>query len=95
MSDEPQRSLSRAARLSEFLNARIDWLSNFLSKYRGIPMMLAVLLIALNLFLVILDSLTQGTVPLLVFLVSTNCCLHLGLIIGFVGILLAEPLGRG
>ncbi len=82
-------------RLNSFVNQSIDWLSNTLSKYRGLPMMVAVALIALNLLIAVIDGLAQGTAPALDMLASTNCFLHVGLLVGFIGILLSEPLGRG
>lgn len=89
------KELSRQERFSRFLSDKIDSLSNFLSRYRGIPMFAAVFFIILNIVLILLNALVQERIPLLSCLVSTNCFLHFGLIVGFVGILLAEPLGRG
>jgi len=63
----------------------IDRLSEFLAKRRGLPMMIAVLLIVLNLII--------QFIPGLDWLARTNLFLHLGLIIGFIGILLSAALG--
>ena len=86
---------SAGRRLNSLVNRSIDWLSNWLSKYRGLPMMAAVGLILINLVLVVANTLTNDAAPALAFLTSTNCFLHVGLLIGFIGILLSEPLGRG
>mgnify|MGYP005831964329 CR=1 FL=1 len=86
---------SAGQKLNDFVNRSIDWLSNTLSKYRGLPMMAAVGLILVNLLVVVLNDLAQGAAPALAFLASTNCFLHLGLLLGFAGILLSVPLGRG
>lgn len=82
-------------RINNFVNRSVDALSNFLSKNRGLPMMVAVGLIAINALIVIVNELAQGTAPALAPLASTNCLLHVGLLLGFIGILLSEPLGRG
>lgn len=63
----------------------LDRLSEFLSKRRGLPMMIAIGLIGLNLVV--------QFIPGLDWLARTNLFLHLGLIIGFVGILLSAALG--
>jgi hypothetical protein len=63
----------------------LDRLSEFLAKRRGLPMMIAVGLIVLNLLV--------QFIPGLDWLARTNLFLHLGLIVGFIGILLSAALG--
>ena len=63
----------------------LDRLSEFLSKRRGLPTMLAILLVVINLIL--------QFVPGAGWLAQTNLFLHLGVIIGFSGILLSAALG--
>ena len=63
----------------------LDRLSAFIARYRGLPIMLAVLLVAVNLILQFF--------PGLGWIVSSNLLLHLGIIVGFIGLLLAEAVG--
>ena len=58
--------------------------SSFISRYKGLPTMIAVALIALNF---ILQFFNFG------WLSTSNLFLHLGIIVGLVGLLLAEALG--
>ncbi len=81
-------------RIGDRINYSIDWLSNTIAKYRGLPMIVSLGLIVINFLLAIIDSLAGG-VPVLSFLIATDFFLHLGLIVGLIGILAAEPLGRG
>lgn len=59
-------------------------LSSFLSRYRGLPIMIAIALVALNF---VLRFFNLGWIG------DSNLFLHLGVVVGFVGILLAEALG--
>ncbi|MBM4424674.1 MAG: hypothetical protein FJ030_15025 [Chloroflexi bacterium] len=63
----------------------LDRLSEFLSKRRGLPTMIAILLVAVNLVL--------QFIPDAEWLARTNLFLHVGVIIGFLGILLSAALG--
>ena len=62
----------------------LDRVSAFIARYRGLPTMLAVLLVALNFILQFLD---------VGWLSSSNLFLHVGVIVGLIGILLAQALG--
>jgi hypothetical protein len=62
----------------------LDRLSAFIARYKGLPTMLAVLLVVLNF---ILQFLNLG------WLSSSNLLLHLGIVVGLLGVLLAEALG--
>jgi hypothetical protein len=62
----------------------LDRLSSFISRYKGLPTMIAVALIVLNFILQIFP---------LGWLSTSNLFLHLGIIVGLVGLLLAEALG--
>ncbi|MCC6192403.1 MAG: hypothetical protein IT318_25515 [Anaerolineales bacterium] len=62
----------------------LDRLSDFIARYKGLPTMLAVLLVFINFVLQFLD---------LGWLSSSNLLLHLGIVVGLVGLLLAEALG--
>lgn len=59
-------------------------LSAFIARYKGLPIMIAVGLIALNFILQIVR---------LGWLSDTNLFLHLGIVVGLIGVLLAEALG--
>lgn len=59
-------------------------LSGFIARYKGLPIMIAVGLIALN-FLV--QFMPLG------WLSTSNLFLHLGIVVGLIGVLLAEALG--
>ncbi|MBI3242269.1 MAG: hypothetical protein HYZ49_08255 [Chloroflexi bacterium] len=63
----------------------LDRLSEFLSKRRGLPVIIAILLVIANLILQV--------IPGLEWLARTNLLLHLGVIIGLLGILLSAALG--
>jgi hypothetical protein len=62
----------------------LNRISSFFSRYKGLPTMIAVALIVLNF---ILQFFNLG------WLSTSNLFLHLGIIVGLVGILLAEALG--
>jgi hypothetical protein len=62
----------------------LDRLSDFIARYKGLPTMLAVLLVIVNFALQFLD---------LGWLSSSNLLLHLGIVVGLIGLLLAEALG--
>jgi hypothetical protein len=59
-------------------------LSAFIARYKGLPIMIAVGLIALNFVLQIVH---------LGWLSDSNLFLHLGIVVGLIGVLLAEALG--
>lgn len=63
----------------------LDRLSEFLARRRGLPTMIAILFVLINLIL--------QFVPGLEWLARTNVFLHLGVVIGLLGILLSAALG--
>jgi lipid-A-disaccharide synthase-like uncharacterized protein len=77
---------------SERISRLIQWLSRTLSARRGLPVVIAVVL-----------TLLSGIVHVIYIVSAQNpvvgLCgfglLHLAMLIGFLGVLLAEPLGRG
>ena len=69
------------------LSRLIDRMSDYLARNKGLPVFLGVVLVILN---YVVQFLTH--VPVLGFLASTNLFLHLGVIIGLVGILLGDAL---
>jgi hypothetical protein len=62
----------------------LNKISSFMARYRGLPIMIGVVLVALNFIFQL--------VPL-GWLSTSNLFLHLGIIVGLVGVLLAEALG--
>jgi len=82
------RQIDRSPRLSVWLQA----LSNNLSRRRGLPTLIAIGLIFISLILhLIIDLFPTGHFVI----VLADLFLHLGILIGLLGVLLAEPLGRG
>ena len=63
----------------------LDRLSSFIARYKGLPTMIAIALVALNFILHLF--MRAG------WLVETDFLLHLGVIIGFVGLMLAAAVG--
>jgi len=62
----------------------LDKLSGFIARYKGLPTMIAIALVALNF---ILQFVHLG------WLSTSDFFLHLGIIVGFIGLLLAAALG--
>lgn len=62
----------------------LDRLSSFIAHYKGLPTMIAIVLVVLNFILQFFD---------VGWLATSNFLLHLGIIIGFIWLLLAEALG--
>ncbi len=69
------------------LNRFIDRMSEYLAHRKGLPVFLGVLLVVLNYGVQFFTH-----VPVLGLLASTNLLLHLGVIIGLIGILLGDAL---
>jgi hypothetical protein len=63
----------------------LDRLSEFLSKRRGLPTLIAILLVMINLVL--------QFIPGAGWLAATNLFLHIGIIVGLMGVLLSAALG--
>ncbi len=61
----------------------LNRLSTFINRYRGLPILIAVGLVALNL---VLNFFSLG------WLTDTDILLHIGIIVGLIGVLLAEAL---
>ncbi len=62
----------------------LDRLSAFIARYKGLPTMVAVLLVILNF---VFQFFNLG------WLSTSNLLLHLGIVVGLIGLLLAEALG--
>ncbi len=62
----------------------MDQLSEFLARVRGLPVLVGIVLVIINLVI--------QFVPPLEFLARTNLLLHLGVIIGLFGLMLSRVL---
>jgi hypothetical protein len=62
----------------------LNRVSAFIARYKGLPIFIAVALVALNYLFQFLN---------LGWLSTSNLFLHLGVIVGLIGVLLAEALG--
>jgi hypothetical protein len=62
----------------------LDRISAFIARYKGLPTMVAVVLVVLNFLLQFAN---------LGWLSESNLLLHLGIVVGLIGLLLAEALG--
>jgi hypothetical protein len=82
------KQLDQSPRLTEFIKKLSAWLS----RRRGAPIVLAVVLTAVSLVLHLLALLAPQSGLLLA---CAFTILHIGIIIGLIGILLIEPLGQG
>lgn len=69
----------------------IKWLSTTLASRRGLPVLAAIVLTIIS-FIVHLIAAISGN---LIVGICGFSLLHLAILIGFLGVLLAEPLGRG
>ena len=65
----------------------IERVLNFLARYRGLPVLIGVGLIILNFVLRLLPAW-----PVIGWLAGVDLFLHLGLVVGFIGVLLIRAL---
>jgi hypothetical protein len=63
-------------------------ISDFLARLPGLPVLVAVLLVILNFVI----RLLPGTWPVVGWLTQTDLLLHLGVILGLIGIMLGDAL---
>ena len=73
-------------KLDTWLSRLLDRTSDYVSTHRGVPVLIGVLLVILNYVLVIIPGVQLG------FVETTNLFLHLGIIVGLVGVLLGDAL---
>jgi hypothetical protein len=73
-------------KLDAWFSKLLDRISDYVSAHRGAPVLLGVLLVVLNYVLVIIPGVQLG------FVETTNLFLHLGVIIGLLGVLLGDAL---
>ncbi len=65
----------------------VDQISDWIATHKGAPVLLGVVLVILNFAL-----LPFGHLPVLGVIVRTNLLLHLGVIVGLLGILIGDAL---
>lgn len=82
------RRIDHSAWLTELIKA----ISTGLSRRRGLPLVIAVVLVVISMVLHWLVAAFPGSGLLLA---CATTVLHLAILVGFIGILLMEPLGRG
>ncbi len=85
-----QRIAERLNR-SRKLGGIISFLSGYLANYRGVPIFAGIIAVILSLLLQLLGTFLE----LRALSIAGMITLHLGLLIALVGVLLAEPLGKG
>lgn len=73
-------------KLDAFFSRLLDRISDYIATHRGMPILLAVLLVVLNYVLRVIPDTQLG------FVESTDLLLHLGVIIGLLGVLLGDAL---
>jgi hypothetical protein len=69
----------------------IKWLSTSLASRRGLPVLSAIVLTVISLIVHIIAVISGNQIVSL----CGFSLLHIAILIGFLGVLLAEPLGRG
>lgn len=76
---------------SENISRLITWLSHGLASRRGLPILTAIILTVVALILNVLWVITDNKI----LGIAGITLLHIAIFTGFLGLLLAEPLGRG
>ena len=64
----------------------LDRVSAYIAEHKGVPVLLGLLLVIINFVIVLLSP---GS-----WLATTNVLLHTGVVVGLMGILLGDALGR-
>jgi hypothetical protein len=73
-------------KLDALLSKLLDGISDYVSAHRGVPVLIGVLLVVLNYILLIIPGVQLG------FVETTNLLLHVGVIVGLIGVLLGDAL---
>jgi len=73
-------------KLDTWVSKLLDGVSDYVSGHRGVPVLIAVLLVTLNYLLRLIPDIQLG------FVESTDLLLHVGVVLGLVGILLGDAL---
>ncbi len=80
------KRIDRSPRLAKL----IEFLSTFMAKRRGLPVIIGVVLVIVSMFVQTINVYAQVQFLDLVGIVS----LHVGILAALIGLLLAEPLGK-
>jgi len=64
----------------------LDRISSYIAEHKGVPVLIGVLLVIVNFIVGLLSPAS--------WLTTTNLLLHLGVVVGLMGILLGDALGR-
>ncbi len=72
--------------LDRWTSHQLDRISDYLAAHRGMPIFVAIGLVAINFVFRLIPGVQLG------FIESSDVFLHLGIIVGLVGILLGEAL---
>jgi hypothetical protein len=80
------KRIDRSPRLAKF----IEFLSTFMAKRRGLPVVIGVVLVVISLFIQAMNVYAQVQLLELVGVIT----LHTGILAALLGLLLAEPLGK-
>ena len=73
------------------IKALIKWLSATLAAQRGLPLIVAIVFTVISLILHLIAAASGNELVM----ICGETILHIALLIGFIGVLLAAPLGRG
>jgi ABC-type amino acid transport system permease subunit len=73
-------------KLDALLSKILDGISDYVSAHRGVPVLIGVLLVVLNYLLLVIPGIQLG------FVETTNLLLHVGVIVGLLGVLLGDAL---
>jgi len=80
------KRIDRSPRLAKL----IEFLSTFMAKRRGLPVVIGVVLVIVSLLVQVVNVYTQVQFLELVGVIT----LHVGILAGLIGLLMAEPLGK-
>jgi ABC-type amino acid transport system permease subunit len=73
-------------KLDAVLSKILDGISDYVSTHRGVPVLIGVLFVVFNYLLLIIPGIQLG------FVETTNLLLHVGVIVGLIGVLLGDAL---
>ena len=76
---------------SSTIRGMLKWLSTSLASKRGLPVIAAIAITVVSLVVHIIAAVDNSVV----MSICGFTLLHLAILIGFIGVLMAEPLGRG
>lgn len=85
-----QRLINRLNR-SQALGRLINFFSTRLAHYRGVPILVGLILTVISFITHLIAAMTGSTA----WQVVASTLLHAAIFVGLLGILLAEPLGKG